>query len=92
LTALGIPVTQVDEYKTSSVCPRCDAAVRKEMRRVTCTACNMPMHRDSAGAHNIARIGMAELLQEPRPVSLQRPTQAQTAAQAEEEDGDFGLD
>ena len=62
------------------------------------------MHRDSAGAHNIARIGMAQLLQQPRPASLRRPTQVQPAAQAEEEDegdfaqaeeedeGDFGFD
>ncbi|KAF9967901.1 hypothetical protein BGZ70_007766 [Mortierella alpina] len=46
IRAVGIPVTKVDEYKTSSLCPRCDAAKRKEMRRVTCTACNVPMHRD----------------------------------------------
>ncbi|KAF9967645.1 hypothetical protein BGZ70_008772 [Mortierella alpina] len=103
LTALGIPVVKVDEYKTSSVCPRCDAAVRKEMRRVTCTACNVPMHRDSAGAHNIARIGMAHILGQPRPMSLRRPTQSQSAAQpttaaevaaqAEQDvEGDFGLD
>ncbi|CAO3570258.1 unnamed protein product [Mortierella alpina] len=107
LTALGIPVTKVDEYKTSSVCPRCDSAVTKEMRRVTCTACNVPMHRDSAGAHNIARIGMAHILGEQRPLSLRRPTRAQSAArsaaqpktaaevaaQAEQDaEGDFGLD
>ncbi|KAF9556935.1 hypothetical protein EC968_007875 [Mortierella alpina] len=85
LTALGIPVTKVDEYKTSSVCPRCDQELVKEMRRVTCTTCQVQMHRDSAGAHNIARVGMDEFLHNARPASLRRPprsTQPFTAPEA----------
>ncbi|KAG0205939.1 hypothetical protein BGX28_002531 [Mortierella sp. GBA30] len=94
LLALGVPGTKVDEYKTSSVCPRCDGAVRKEMRRVTCQACHVPIHGDRAGVHNIVRIGMAQILGNPRPLALQRPTQAlaETAAMLPEVEDNLGLD
>ncbi|KAG0196263.1 hypothetical protein BGX28_010352, partial [Mortierella sp. GBA30] len=40
--------------------------------------CADVQYRDSAGAHNIAGIGigMAQILGNPRPLALQRPTQA----------------
>ncbi|CAO3564917.1 unnamed protein product [Mortierella alpina] len=75
-----------------------NTTLTKEMRRVACPNCQVQIHRDSAGAHNIARIGMEELLYNARPASLRRPPRNAppaatpgTAPMAPLEDTDFAL-
>ncbi|KAF9351245.1 hypothetical protein BGX26_010714, partial [Mortierella sp. AD094] len=65
----------VDEYKTSSVCPRYNPSVVKDKRIITCDNCQVTMHRDSAGAHNIARILRDYIRNQTRPNELHRPCQ-----------------
>ncbi|KAF9350616.1 hypothetical protein BGX34_001078 [Mortierella sp. NVP85] len=72
--ALGITLCQVDEYLTSSVCPRCSTRnIEREGRTFHCNVCNVTMHRDSVGAHNIARIGRDYIQGATRPIALMRP-------------------
>ncbi|KAF9982737.1 hypothetical protein BGZ75_005787, partial [Mortierella antarctica] len=67
-------LTALDQQRVPS--QRCRREKRKAMRRATCTACNRTQRK--RGAHTIARIGMAQLLQEPRLVSLLRAAQPAT--------------
>ncbi|KAF9556112.1 hypothetical protein EC968_008438 [Mortierella alpina] len=76
-TALGHAVVVADEFRTSSICPSCDAWVAKpSMRACFCVnaGCNRFIHRDILGAHNIARIGRHWLLHQQRPAALTRST------------------
>lgn len=53
----GVIVKFVEEYKTSSVCPRCASEnARKHRRLFKCLDCGLEAHRDVVGVINIARL------------------------------------
>ena len=50
----GIKVTEVKEYYTSPVCPRCGSKnVEKRKRLFKCLSCGLEAHRDAVGCVNI---------------------------------------
>jgi len=50
----GIKVTEVKEYYTSPVCPRCGSKnVEKRKRSFKCLSCGLEAHRDAVGCVNI---------------------------------------
>ncbi|CAO3566149.1 unnamed protein product [Mortierella alpina] len=70
---LGILVFQLNEAYTSSRCPRDHSPVVKYIRSVECCTCSIFLHRDSAGAHNIAYIGREHIQGRGRPLAFQKP-------------------
>ncbi|KAF9966905.1 hypothetical protein BGZ70_000814 [Mortierella alpina] len=68
----GILVFQVHEEYTSSRCPRGHHELIKYSRSVECRTCHICLHRDSAGAHNIAFIGREHVHGRPRPEGFPR--------------------
>ncbi|CAO3570964.1 unnamed protein product [Mortierella alpina] len=71
----GILVFQVHEEYTSSRCPRSHHEVIKYSRSVECRSCHIfhiCLHRDSAGAHNVAFIGREHVHGRPRPEGFPR--------------------
>ncbi|KAF9980453.1 hypothetical protein BGZ75_008416 [Mortierella antarctica] len=70
---LGILVFQLNEAYTSSRCPRDHSPLIKYARSVECCTCSILIHRDSAGAHNIAYIGREHIHGRGRPSAFQNP-------------------
>ncbi|KAK9808930.1 hypothetical protein WJX72_006564 [[Myrmecia] bisecta] len=75
-------VVNVDEFRTSKVCPDCDTATlfninapvgRPIWAVLKCSSCGKLWNRDTVGTHNMERITLAWLIIEPRPASLCRP-------------------
>jgi len=59
----GIEVIEVDEYKTSSICPGCGSnKTVKQGRLFRCLNCGVEAHRDAVGVLNIGLAQGAELL------------------------------
>jgi putative transposase len=53
----GIEIVEVDEYKTSSICPRCRSdRVIKRGRLFKCLKCGLEANRDAIGVSNIALV------------------------------------
>ncbi|KAF9951204.1 hypothetical protein BGZ70_001091 [Mortierella alpina] len=65
-------IKKVHEEHTSSRCPRGHHELIKYSRSVECRTCNICLHRDSAGAHNIAFIGREHVRGRPRPEKFRR--------------------
>ena len=58
----GIKVVQVDERKTSTICPRCGSdRTIKRGRLFKCLSCGVEAHRDAVGALNIGLAQGAKL-------------------------------
>ena len=51
----GIEIDEVNEYKTSSICPRCGSdKTIKRGRLFKCLNCGLEAHRDAVGVLNMA--------------------------------------